>query len=177
MSQVIYKPIKVPLEDLVWRPNVVVLVVSGPVGSRVFNQIVFPKETHLLRSAESAYTDYERTYRVVRIIDDPGSAIKADETINIYHEPNYRRGDIETLHRHGRMNSPIHRPRTLIYPIIGNEFIVFVRSAVLDGKKTWIEVGREGLAAEAEIRRLLDVPQDQRDSYFADQIPGFDDDL
>lgn len=176
MSQVSYMPMHIPLEHLAWAPHVAILVASGPERADVFNHIVFPKETHYTQSAESVYTDYEHTYRIVRVIRDRESQLKAGDTVKIYDPPAYDRADIEASHTIGLMTSPCILMRTPIHPIGGNEMILFIQSAVIDGKKTWKEAGREGLAAEAEIRKLLDVPEDQRNLYFADKLPGFDDD-
>ena len=176
MSQVSYMPMNVPLEHLVWRPNVQIAVVSGPEGTEVFNRIVFPKETHYLGLEESVYTDCEGIYRVVRMIHGEASELKAGETVKIYDPPSYDRADIEASHTIGLTRSPCIYTRTLIHPISGDEFIVFIQPAVIDGKKTWEEAGREGLAAEADIRKLLDAPEDQRNLYFAHETLDFHDD-
>ena len=83
MSQVSYMPMHIPLEHLAWAPHVAILVASGPERADVFNHIVFPKETHYTQSAESVYTDYEHTYRIVRVIRDRESQLKAGDTVKV----------------------------------------------------------------------------------------------
>lgn len=155
MSQVHEKPLIIALDKLATQPRVQIVLVQNLKRFEVFRKVIFPKETRYDKSRATEYADYEGLYRIVRIIHADSPVLKVDEIVKVYGKPNYGLDIVKLEHEKGILKSPIVRTYQPGYPIAGNELILFLQAAEIDGKKTWLATAREGVEAEEDIRKIL----------------------
>ncbi len=155
VSQVHNKPLVIALDKLTTAPRVQIVLVQNLIRSEVFRKVIFPQETRYDKSRATEYVGYEGLYRIVRMIHADLPVLQVDEIVKVYGEPNYGLDLVKLEHEEGILKSPIVRTYQPGYPIAGNELILFLRAAEIDGKKTWLETAREGVEAEEDIRKIL----------------------
>lgn len=157
MSQVSYMPMTIPMENL-FDEKVRIVKLQGPLRSEVFQQVIFPKETHYLQEVETIYTDYLLVYRIEKIIYGDFADLHEGDEIEIYDRPAYDKEMVETSHTIGLSESPCILRRESEFEITGDRLILFLRPAEENGRPIWDEAGREGIEAEAKIFELLQNP-------------------
>lgn len=155
MSQVHNKPLVIALDKLTTAPQVQIVLVENLKRFEVFRKVILPKETRYDKSRATEYADYEGLYRIVRIIHADSSVLKVDGIVKVYDKPDYSLRLVKLEHEEGILKSPIVRTYQPGHPIAGNELILFLQAAEIDGKKTWLETAREGVEAEEDIRKIL----------------------
>jgi hypothetical protein len=159
MSEVDYIYTEAPLREIIpaMSREEQIVVVRGPIETREFLSVSFPKETHYRKSDENKYQEFVTHYEVVGTIR--AQTLKAGDSIWIWEKPAYSLKDITKYHEEGLSCSPVIYERKPDYPIDENQHIAFIHT--LPSKTTanfpvvYECTAVEGTDAEKEIRKLL----------------------
>jgi hypothetical protein len=134
-----------------------IVIVKGPISSKTFLKVVFPKETHFEKAEETTYEEFVSEYAVIDVIRS--DFFKAGDRFWAWQEPNYDLEDTRKYHETGFSRSPDILVREPRYPLKGDRHIAFARK--MDSKSThdfpevFSILAEEGMGAEPEIRNLI----------------------
>jgi hypothetical protein len=154
-----------PLSETIGRmsANDHIVIVKGPISTKTFLKVVFPKETHFQKTEETTYEEFVFEYEVMDIIKT--DSFKTGDHFWAWQKPNYDLEDTRRYHEEGFSQSPDIPVRKPNYPLEDDRHIAFARK--IDSKSTqefpevfsiWAE---EGIGAEPEIRKLIEAKERQ----------------
>ncbi|MGA2508378.1 MAG: hypothetical protein ABSF80_12985, partial [Chitinispirillaceae bacterium] len=141
-----------------------IVIVKGPISSKIFLKVVFPKETHFKKAEETVYEEFVWEYDIVNAIKS--DSFKSGDHFWAWREPNYDLEDTRKYHETGFSRSPNILVREPHYPLKGDRHIAFVSKLVSKSTLEFPEVfsiwAEEGMDAETEIQKLLKVKERKR---------------
>jgi hypothetical protein len=162
VSQVHFHPVHTTLAELVngLSDSDEVLVVSGPLETKEFFSVTFPKETHWRGEdggMEDVYQEFATAYEVIEIIR-PGLLQRGDRFWT-WTEPAYGLEDVRRYHEEGFSRSPALLIREPEYPVGDGSRIAALRrleeKCNADFPSVYAIEAEEGMGAENEMRSLI----------------------
>jgi hypothetical protein len=160
MSQVSFSFHKAePLSQTISRlsANDHIVIVRGPITSKIYLNVIFPKKNHFKKAEETTYEEFVYKYAVIDIIKS--KSFKTGDLFWVWKKPYYTQKNIKTYHEIGLLCSPDILKREPNYPLEGDHHIAFVRKMNSKSSKEFPDVfsiqAEEGMDAEPEIRELI----------------------
>jgi hypothetical protein len=162
MSQVHFHRVHTTLAELVngLSDSNEVLMVSGPLATKEFFSVMFPKETHWRKGdgqMEDVYQEFATAFEVRDVIR-PG-LLKNGDRFWAWMEPAYRLEDVRRYHEEGFSRSPVIETREPEFPVGDGSRIAVVRrleeKCNADFPSVYAMEAEEGMGAEGELRKLI----------------------